>query len=140
MNDKIDEYLSQEEHDKNLEMVNAIIEKCLAEDVLTDFLTSRREEVQTIITYLFDDEIIMRNHDYQIERRAEQAGIAKGIQKGVEQGIKQGIEQGIEKGIRAMVEALQAASQSRDAVIQIVADKFGLSAQAAADKVAQYWG
>ena len=81
----------------------------------------------------------MRNHDYQIERKAEQTGIAKGIQKGVEQGIKQGIEQGIEKGIRAMVEALQTVSQSRDAVIQIVADKFGLSAQAAADKVAQYW-
>ena len=128
MNDKIDEYLSQEEHDKNLEMVNAIIEKCLAEDVLTDFLTSKRKEVQTIMTNLFDDETIMRNHDYQIERKAEQAGIAKGIQKGVEQGI------------RAVVEALQAASQSRDAVIQIVADKFGLSAQAAADKVAQYWG
>ena len=124
-------YLTQEERDRNLETVNAIIERCLEEDALADFLTSRREEVQTIITYLSDYETIMRNHDYQIERKAEQEGIAKGIQ--------QGIEQGIEKGIRAVVEALQAASQSRDTVIQIVADTFGLSAQTVADKVAQYW-
>ncbi len=72
------------------------------------------------MTNLFDDETIMRNHDYQIE----QAGMAKGI----------------EQGIRAMVEALQGVSQSRDAVIQTVADKFGLQTQVAADKVAQYWG
>jgi hypothetical protein len=84
--------------------------------------------VQTIMTNLFDDETIMRNHDYQIEQKAEQAGVAKGM------------EQGIERGIRAMVEALQAVSQSRDAVIQTVADKFGLQTQIAADKVAQYWG
>ena len=119
---------TRKEYGNTLEAVKAIIERCLAEDVLTDFLTSRREEVQTIMTNLFDDETIMRNHDYQIEQKAEQAGVAKGM------------EQGIERGIRAMVEALQAVSQSRDAVIQTVADKFGLQTQVAADKVAQYWG
>ena len=114
----------RQKYGNTLEAVKTIIEKCLEEGILVDFLTSRREEVQTIMTNLFDDETIMRNHDYQIEQKAEQAGIAKGI----------------EQGIRAMVEALQAVSQSRDAVIQTVADKFGLQTQVAADKVAQYWG
>ena len=118
----------RQKYGNTLEAVKAIIEKCLEEGILVDFLTSRREEVQTIMTNLFDDETIMRNHDYQIEQKAEQAGVAKGM------------EQGIERGIRAMVEALQAVSQSRDAVIQTVADKFGLQTQIAADKVAQYWG
>ena len=136
MNDKIDEYLSQEDHDKNLEMVNAIIEKCLAEGILVDFLTSRREEVQTIMTNLFDDETIMRNHDYQIERKAEQTGIAKGI----EQGIEQGIERGIEQGIHALVATVKKLSQNRDTAIEMVMEQFGLQKQAAADKVAQYWG
>ena len=122
----------RKKYGNTLEAVKATIEKCLEEDVLTDFLTSRREEVQTIMTNLFDDETIMRNHDYQLEQKAKQAGITKGI--------KQGMEQGIEQGIRAMVEALQAVSQSRDAVIQTVADKFGLSAQAAEDKVSRHWG
>ena len=114
----------RQKYGNNLEAVKAAIDKCLAEDVLTDFLTSRREEVQTIMMNLFDEETIMQNHDHQIEKRAEEAGIAKGI----------------EQGIRAMVEALQSVSQSRDTVIQMVADKFGLQKQAASDKVAQYWG
>ena len=83
MNDKIDEYLSQEEHDKNLEMVNAIIEKCLAEGVLTDFLTSRREEVQAILTNRFDKETIVRNQIEQREAEKKHSHNGRGSSSGV---------------------------------------------------------
>ena len=72
------------------------------------------------MTNLFDDETIMRNHDYQIE----QAGMAKGV----------------EQGIRALVNAMRAVSQNQEATIQMVMEQFGLQKQAATDKVAQYWG
>ena len=72
------------------------------------------------MTNLFDDETIMRNHDYQIE----QAGIAKGI----------------EQGICALVSTVKKLSQSRDTAIEMVMEQFGLQKQAATDKVAQYWG
>ncbi len=88
------------------------------------------------MTHLFDDETVMRNHDYQLERKAEQAGIAKGI----EQGMKQGIEQGIEQGIHALVATVKKLSQSRDTAVDMVMEQFGLQKQDATDKVAQYWG
>ena len=65
--------------------------------------------------HMFDEEEALRFHDLEIRREES------------------------EKGIRALVEALQSVSQSRDAVIKMVVDKFGLQPQAAADKVAQYW-
>ena len=73
----------------------------------------------------------MRNHDHEVAQRAEQAGMQKGLTRG--------LAQGMEQGIRALVEALEAVSQSRDAVIQTVADKFGLQPEIASEKVAQYW-
>ena len=113
----------RQKYGNTLEAVKAIIEKCLEEGILVDFLTSRREEVQTIMTNLFDDETIMRNHDYQIEQKAEQAGVAKGI----------------EQGICALVSTVKKLSQSRDTAIEMVMEQFGLQKQAATDKVAQYW-
>ena len=109
----------RKKHGNNLEAVKAAIDQCLTENVLVDFLSSRREEVQTIMTNLFDEETIMRNHDYEIEQR--------------------GIEKGMEQGIRVLVETLQSVSQSRDAVIRTIAEKFGLQPQTASEKVALYW-
>ena len=106
---------ARKEHGNNLNAVKAAIDQCLLENVLSDFLSGRREEVQTIMTNLFDEETIMRNHDYEVEQR------------------------GIEKGIRVLVETLQSVSQSRDTVIRMVSEKFGLQPQVASDKVAQYW-
>ena len=113
----------RKKHGNNLEAVKAAIDQCLTENVLVDFLSSRREEVQTIMTNLFDEETIMRNHDYEIEQR----------------GIEKGIEKGMEQGIRVLVETLQSVSQSRDAVIRTIAEKFGLQPQTASEKVALYW-
>ena len=73
--------------------------------------------------YMFDEEEALRFHDLEIRRE-----VAQEVRR-----------EESEKGIRALVEALQSVSQSRDAVIKMVVDKFGLQPQAAADKVAQYW-
>ena len=73
--------------------------------------------------YMFDEEEALRLHDIEIRREA----------------ALEAAREESEKGIRALVEALQSVSQSRDAVIKMVMDKFGLQPQTAADKVAQYW-
>jgi hypothetical protein len=72
---------------------------------------------------MFDEEEALRFHDLEIRRE-----VAQKVRR-----------EESEKGIRALVEELQSVSQSRDAVIKMVVDKFGLQPQAAADKVAQYW-
>ena len=149
--DLLDQYIrfceivdeKRKQYGNNIEAVKAIIRQCLKESVLTEYLTSRREEAQTMMMSLFDQETIMANHDYEVEQRGEQRGIEQGMKQGIEQGIKQGIKQGVmqgvEQGIRAMVEAMQSLSQTRDVVVQMVAEKFDLQAQTAAEKVAQYW-
>ena len=44
-----------------------------------------------------------------------------------------------EIGLRTLIETLHALSQSREAIEQIVVDKFHLSPSVAKEKVAQYW-
>ena len=74
---------TRKEYGNTLEAVKAIIERCLAEDVLTDFLTSKRKEVQTIMTNLFDDETIMRNHDYQIDGKPSKRELPRAFKRGL---------------------------------------------------------
>ena len=63
--------------------------------------------------------------------------------KAKEEGRKEGREEGRveerEIGLRTLIETLHALSQSREAIEQIVVDKFHLSPSVAKEKVAQYW-
>ena len=121
--DILDQYIrfceiSNETHKKcgsTMKAVRDTISQCMEEGVLKEFLSKKRLEVENAMEYMYTQNETMRFHDLKI--RQEES----------------------EKGIRALVEALQSVSQSRDAVIKMVMDKFGLQSQTAADKVTQYW-
>ena len=127
----LDEYIrfceiadeTRKEYGPTLEAVKETIRRCMEEGALVEFLSEKQTEVESAMRRMFDEEEALRFHDLEIRRE-------------VTQEIRREEK---EKGIRALVEALQSVSQSRDAVINMVVDKFGLQPQAAADKVAQYW-
>ena len=125
----------REIYGNSMDAVRSTIEQCLKEDVLVEFLSSRREEVQETMMSLYDEEIISKNYEREIWKDGEQSG----IEKGIEQGIEQGIEKGIEKGIQSLVKAMKGFSQSRENMIDYVAREFGLEPQAAEEKVSLYW-
>ena len=58
-------------HGKTLKAVEETIRICQDEKVLAEYLKRQREEVIDIMTTLFDQETIMRNHDAAIRREAE---------------------------------------------------------------------
>ena len=51
--------------------IEETIRICQDEDVLREYLEEEREEVMDIMTTLFDQETIMKNHDAAITRKAE---------------------------------------------------------------------
>ena len=117
----------RKEYGPTIEAVKETINQCLEEGVLTDFLSSREVEVEENMKYMFDVETALLEREKELREESWKAG------------QKDGEQSGIEKGIRAMVEALKDVYQSRERIAGIIADKFSLHPQAAADKVALYW-
>ena len=58
-------------HGKTLKAVEETIRICKDEKVLEEYLERQREEVIDIMTTLFDQETIMKNHDATVRREAE---------------------------------------------------------------------
>ena len=56
-----------------------------------------------------------------------------------EKGREEGLKEGMEKGIRAMVSALQKITLAPAVIAQTLVEQFGLSQDAAEQKVRQYW-
>ena len=129
----------RKEYGPTIEAVKETINQCLEEGVLTDFLSSREVEVEENMKYMFDVETALLEREKELREESWKAGQKDGWEKGQKAGQKDGEQSGIEKGIRAMVEALKDVYQSRERIAGIIADKFSLHPQAAADKVALYW-
>lgn len=109
----------RELHGRNQLAIEETIRICTEQGVLAKFLGSRKKEVQDIMVTLFDQEKVMEIHDYNLraEGRAEEK----------------------EASICTMVKSLQSISISREVAVQLLVDKWGLSPQAAEDRVARYW-
>lgn len=99
--------------------VEETLRQCREEGVLMPFLASREKEVRDIMVTLFDEERIREIHDYNVAKEAE--------------------EKGMEKGIRAMVSTLKEIAIAPAAIAQALVKQFGLSQDAAEQKVQQYW-
>ena len=109
----------RELHERSQQAIEETIRICTEQGVLAEFLGSRKKEVQDIMVTLFDQEKVMEIHDYNLraEGRAEEK----------------------EASICTMVKSLQSISISREVAVQLLVDKWGLSPQAAEDRVARYW-
>ena len=61
-------------HGRTLDAVKETIKICKDENVLKEYLERQREEVIDIMTTLFDQETVMKNHDATIRRKSRAEG------------------------------------------------------------------
>ena len=54
-------------------------------------MEEHREEVESIMDLLFDEETINRIHDKALAKEAREKGIKQGMQQGIQQGMQQGM-------------------------------------------------
>ncbi len=92
---------------------------------------------------LFNQDTIMRIHDYNVEKKGlekgMQEGLYKGRQEGMQEGRREGRQEGIEKGIRALITSMRKFAIDKETVLQQVIDQFGLSEALAKEKIEKYW-
>lgn len=67
---------------------------------------------------------------------SEMCNLSQGVW---EKGMQSGMEKGMEKGIQALVLSLQKFLKDQALVAKEVAEQFGLTQEAAAKSVQQYW-
>ncbi len=76
-----------------------LVDECIAEGILAEYLKENRKEIIAMIDILFDDEIIQENYRLQLETMAEERGMAKGLAQGIEQGTLDTLNELVTKGI-----------------------------------------
>ncbi len=111
------------ERDSAEEALAEAVDYCIENGILESFLRENRAEVLGMLLEEFDVK------KYERTLRSE----------GREEGIREGMELGREQGICCMVEALQEAGQTKDYIIEKIAEKFSLSRSEAEKKLLRYW-
>lgn len=106
---------NRKKYGRGAEAVEEILQQCREEGILTSFLVSRQKEVHDIMITLFDQERAI-----EIYGRGEK-------------------EEGREEGIRAMVSVLKEIAMTPAVIAQTLVKQFGLTQEAAEQKVQQYW-
>ncbi len=127
----IDQYISfckiadeqRKKYGYTVKAVEETIRICVEQKILVPFLLSRQKEVNDIMKTLFDQETIMRIHDYRI-----------GQEK-----LEEGREEGRQEGIRALITSLRNLAIDKKTALQQVIDQFELSEELAKEKIEQYW-
>ena len=102
-----------------LKAIEETITICLQKNILLDYLSERKSEVQTIMETLFSQEEAMKRYAYEI--RAE--GIAEGIEKGMEKGIKQGKYSATLEYIRNIMQKTNVTADSAMNILNIPANE-----------------
>lgn len=119
-----------------LHAVEETIQICLEENILAPLLSLRRKEVSDIMVVLYDQEKVMEIHDYNVAKAAEKAGRELGKQEGKQEGRQEGRQE----GIQATLAVLRGFNASVEMATKQLVDHFGLTPEAAAENVKQYWG
>ena len=118
-NDKFVEYNETMEAEK---AALKAIEYCIDNGVMADFFIRKKAECMGSILRDYSEEEIwkMIGNDYY------------------EDGFKDGTERGIERGIKSTVEAYKECDIPKETIIMEIAEKYSLSEEEAAAKVAEY--
>ena len=106
-------------HGSTRKAVEETIRICKDADVLKEYLEQREKEVVTMMTSLFDEEQLMKNHDASIRREAT--------------------EKANEKAIANIVTIYRQIDGSMDAAIQNVITMYDYSEEEATAMVQKYW-
>lgn len=130
--------------------VEETIRICKDRNVLREFLDSRRKEVVDIMTVLFDEEQILKNHIHAREQevreeteqrmREEAALQVEQVREETARQVREETEKQIEeKGIKALIKAYKMSHGTVRDVIEAVISGFGLSEQESRSRVQKYW-
>lgn len=114
-------------HGPTRKAVEETIRICKDANVLKEYLEQREQEVLTMMTSLFDEEQLMRNHDASIRREA------------AEKATKIATEKANEKAIANIVTIYKQIDGSMDAAIQNVVAMYDYSEEDAIAIVQKYW-
>lgn len=82
----------RKEHGRSRKAIEETLRRCIEENVLAPFLTTRQKEVAEIMVTLFDQEKIMEIHDYHVAEDARKDGLQKGRAEGMTEGTLQSIQ------------------------------------------------
>lgn len=77
------------------EAIEETLRRCIEENVLVPFLTTRQKEAAEIMVTLFDQEKIMEIHDNHVAEAARKDGLQEGRFEGRAEGITEGILESI---------------------------------------------
>ena len=102
------------------EAVARVIDECIKEGILADFLRKHREEVIGMSLFEYDEE----KHFKALREEGWEDGYAEGEKDGLRKGLEEGIEKGIEKG---RFDELADLVRSGDLPIKRAAERAGIS-------------
>lgn len=78
----------RKEHGRSRKAIEETLRRCIEENVLAPFLTTRQKEVAEIMVTLFDQERIMEIHDYHVAEDARKDGLQQGTLQSIQNLIK----------------------------------------------------
>ncbi|MCM1064550.1 MAG: hypothetical protein NC420_08805 [Eubacterium sp.] len=131
--------------------IEKAIDRCVAENILKDFLTERRVEVVKAMTldYTFERQIMLEREEARTEghqeglREGHQEGLREGHQEGLREGIqkghREGLQEGLQKGLRAMISICREQGISFDETAAKVSEKFSLGNEEIQKSMQLYW-
>ncbi len=137
--DIIDQYIrfcriadeERKKHGRTQEAAKEIVRICIENNILSQFMTARKKEVNGIMYSLFDQQLVMENHIRAETEAARQEGRAEGR--------AEGREEGREEGYLTVVKALKNKYGDAEEAARDLAFLFNLTSQAAEEEVRRYW-
>ena len=127
------------QYGKTVEAVRETIKKCLQEGVLTEFLSERQVEVESIMRYMLDQEEITRLREEEIRQDTTERVTKEVTDRVTKEVRKDTTEKVTEKNIQSAIRALKGILPGRERIVALIAETFGLQQEAAEEKVALYW-
>ncbi len=108
------------------EAMQGVIEACIRDHILEDFLQENREDIVMKYIWEYDEKLAME----AAHEEGYDEGWLKGREEGIDQGIKQGIDQGIDQGrLSSQLENIRNLMDSMDMDAEKVMELMKLSAK-----------
>jgi ABC-type ATPase with predicted acetyltransferase domain len=112
-------------HGRTGKAIEETLRRCIAENVLVPFLTTRQKEVAEIMVTLFDQEKIMEIHDYHVAEAAREDGLQIGRIEGHAEGRIEGRVEGMLSSIKSLMETLGLSIEAAMNALKVPEDERG---------------
>ena len=105
-------------YSNKLDCIKETIRICLEEGYLIDFLGQHKQEVTTMLSELFDEQVQREQYDIAVKKKSRAEGRAEGEAKGRAEGEAKGKAEERNKTIQR-IKALIAAGGNRDELVRL---------------------